>query len=227
MSAAAPTADLPPPSRSGQLLSLVRRLWDYGRDLSRVLRQRHPANDSAELRRCFRTTDIVLILTRIAVGMRRAQQLGERIVATASRIDANAGPDSPQPETAHTPCPRAASSTGPRAPRLARCAGPRPADTLSLLVRLPTADKIARKVLRQPIGVVLADICRDMGITPGHPLWDELHAAIVEFGGSGFIRRVRDSLSHAFPIAPLVEHLKTRPRASPEPACTGPPPAPA
>src|ERR1700760_4015739 len=100
MSAAANTADLPPPSRSGNLLALLRRFWDYGRDLSCTLRQRHPANDTAEPRRRFRTTDIVLILTRIAVGMRRARLLGERITATASQIDANA---QPEPEPAPRP----------------------------------------------------------------------------------------------------------------------------
>jgi hypothetical protein len=94
-------------------------------------------------------------------------------------------------------------------------------------VRRPTADRIARKVLRQPIGAVLADICRDMGISRGHPLWDELHAAITEYGGGKVLRRVRDKLIQAFPIADLVERLKTAPEASPEPAGTGPPPAPA
>ncbi|HTI83523.1 MAG TPA: hypothetical protein VL614_23965 [Acetobacteraceae bacterium] len=223
MSDAAPSADLPPPSRSGHLLSLVRMLWDYGRDLSRTLRQRHPSNDNAALRRTFRTTDIVLILTRIAVGMRRARLLEEKIIATASRIDAFA-----QPEPEPCPRPRAVTNTAqPRARKLAQPQERRPTDTLSLLVRLPTADKIARKVLREPIGAVLADICRDMGICRGHPLWDELHAAITEFGGGGFVRRVRDRLNQAFPIAHLVERLKTRPEASPEPASTGPPPAPA
>ena len=223
MSTAAPTAELPPSSRSGHLLLLVRKLWAYGIELSRSLRQRHPANDTAHLRRNFGTTDIVLILTRIAVGMRRARLLGEKIAATASRIDSHA-----EPEPAPSPPPRAVPSAArPRAPRLAQPAEPRPSDTFSLLVRLPTADKIARKVLRQPIGAVLADICRDMGIGQGHPLWDELHAAIIEFGGSSFIRRVRDRLHQAFPIAPLVERLKSRPETAAEPVSTGPPAAPA
>ena len=221
MSAATPTADLPPPSRSGHLLSLVRKLWNYGIELSRTLRQRHPANDTAELRRNFGSADIVLILTRIAVGMRRARLLEQTITADATRIDAHADPEP-------SPAPRAVPSTAqPRAPRLARPAEPRPTDTLSLLVRLPTADKIARKMLRQPIGAVLADICRDMGIGRGHPLWDEVHAAIIEFGGSSFIRRVRDRLSQAFPVAHRVERLKTGSEPSPDLACTGPPPAPA
>ncbi len=223
MSVAALTADLPLPSRSGHLLSLVRKLWDYGIELSRTLRQRHPANDTAQLRRSFGTTDIVLILTRIAVGMRRARLLEEKIAATASRIDAHA-----EPEPAPSPPPRAVPSTAqPRAPRLAQPSEPRSTDTLSLLVRLPTADRIARMIHRQPIGAVLADICRDMGISRGHPLWDELHAAIIEFGGSSFIRRISARLNQVFPVSRLVERLKTGCETSPGPACTGPPPAPA
>ncbi len=39
MSTAATTADLPPPSRSGRLLALVRSLIDYGKQLAATLRQ--------------------------------------------------------------------------------------------------------------------------------------------------------------------------------------------
>ena len=40
------------------------------------------------------------------------------------------------------------------------------------IVRLPTPAEItADQVRRRPIGAVLADICRDLGITTDHPLW--------------------------------------------------------
>jgi len=35
-----------------------------------------------------------------------------------------------------------------------------------------------------PVGVVLAGICRDLGITPHHPLWEDVSRAIVACGGS-------------------------------------------
>ena len=45
---------------------------------------------------------------------------------------------------------------------------------------------------RRPVGAVIADICRDLGITPGHldrAFWDELSHAIIAYGGSlaGFL----------------------------------------
>ena len=64
-----------------------------------------------------------------------------------------------------------------------------PLDPQDLFGKLPTIDQIAARVRRQSIGAILADICRDLGITRDHPLWDELHDAI-EYGGS-FVRLVR------------------------------------
>ena len=52
------------------------------------------------------------------------------------------------------------------------------------LAHLPTADEIAAEVRRRPIGAVIADICRDLGILPGHKLWRELSLAIIDHGGS-------------------------------------------
>ncbi len=87
---------------------------------------------------------------------------------------------------------------------------------------MPTPEQIAAKVRRQPIGAVLADICRDLSIAPSHPLWDELHRAMNEYSGN-YIRLVMDRLNQAFPIAHIVARLKARPAAPTEPAGTGPP----
>jgi hypothetical protein len=52
------------------------------------------------------------------------------------------------------------------------------------LARLPTPEQIAAQVRRQPIGAVIADICRDFGITASHPLWRDVQRAIIKHGGS-------------------------------------------
>ena len=42
-------------------------------------------------------------------------------------------------------------------------------------------------VRRRPVGAVIADICRDLGIMPGQldrAFWDELSHAIIVYGGS-------------------------------------------
>ena len=91
-----------------------------------------------------------------------------------------------------------------------------PADTDPRLANLPTPEQIAAKVRRQPIGAVLADICRDLGIAPNHPLWNELRNAINAFGGN-FIRLVGDRLDRAFPMAHVMARLKANPADPPEP----------
>jgi hypothetical protein len=55
------------------------------------------------------------------------------------------------------------------------------------LARLPTEEEIAEEVRRRPIGAVIADICRDLGIAPGHldrAFWDEISLAIILYDGS-------------------------------------------
>jgi hypothetical protein len=225
MSDAAATADLPPPSRSGRLLSLVRKLIDYGQHLADTLRQRAVPDDTTGLASTFGTGDLTLILARITQGLHRAGLLAEKITRNAARLDAE-----PQPKPAPSPrAPRALPCEAqPPSPRPAQ--PQQPADTASSLANLPTPDRlaigldpvVAAKVRRQSIGAVLADICRDLGIAPSHPLWDELHSAINEYRGN-YIRLVMDRLNQAFPIADILARLKAKPAAPPEPAGTGPP----
>ena len=111
---------------------------------------RDPATDI----RHFDTSDISLILARITRGLQRAQVLEERLVRNAARLDA---PRRPQ-TTPATHKPRVTQSA-------VECS--QPSD--SPLARLPTAEQIAADVRRRPIGAVLADICRDLGVLPSHP----------------------------------------------------------
>src|ERR1700758_5051370 len=91
MSDAAATADLPP-SRSGRLLALVRKLVDYGKQLATQFRERPAANDPRHLPRFYGTSDIAVILARIAQGLLRARYLEEKITSLATRIDSNPPP---------------------------------------------------------------------------------------------------------------------------------------
>ena len=217
MPAAATTADLSPPSRSGRLHSLVRKLIDYGRQLADTLRHHAVPNDTTDVARTFGTSDLILILARITQGLLRAGLLQEKITRTAVRLDAE-----PQPKPAPSPrAPRALPCKA-RPPSPRRAQAQQPADTDTRLANLPTPEQITAKVRRQPIGAVLADICRDLGIAPSHPLWDELHRAINKYGGN-YVRLVMDRLNQAFPIAHIVARLKAKPADPPEPAGTGPP----
>jgi hypothetical protein len=165
-----PVAGAEAPSRTGKLLGLVRKLIDYGKDLANTLQQRTAATNLVLVTRAFGTKDIAFILARITRGLLRAAALEARVI---SRIA----------EEAKRPA--AASAPPPRQPRAAqpadRCPGPADDPRLACL---PTPEEIAAEVRRRPIGAVLADICRDLGILPSHPLWRELNLAIMDNGGN-------------------------------------------
>jgi hypothetical protein len=206
-----------PPSRSARLLGLVRQLIDYGRELATTIRQR-AFTDPRSVSRCFGTNDLALILARITRGLHRADALEARLLRNAPRLDA--GPRS----AASPPRPRASRpAAGPCAAPVAEEADPRLALVPALDPGMPTPEQIAAEVRRRPIGVVIADICRDLGIMPSHPLWRELDILIIEYGGS-LAALVQDVLNRVFPIpATAPAGSPAPPSRSPAPDCTGPP----
>jgi len=183
MTATANVPDPPTqPSRSARLVHLVRKLIDYGKELAASIRQR-AFTDPGSVISCFGTADVAQILARISRGLHRANALEARLLHNAGRLDA---------------APRGASSPGrPRAPRQA--AAPSADEADARITHLPTPEQIAAKVRRQPIGAGIADICRDLGIMPSHPLWRELQAVIISEGGS-LANLVKNILDQAFPI---------------------------
>jgi hypothetical protein len=207
-------ANAPDPStqlrRSASLLGLVRKLIDYGRELAATIRRR-AFTDPISVGCCFGTADAALILARISRGLHRANALEERLLRNANRLDT---------------APQGGSSPAqPRAPRPATA--PAACETDARLAHLPTPEQIAAKIRRQPIGAVIADICRDLGILPSHPLWRELQVAIIRENGN-FAGLVKDILDQAFPISTTAPPRLTRcppaPLAQfPAPVCTGPP----
>jgi hypothetical protein len=197
------------PIRTGRLLSLVRKLIDYGKQLAASLHHHSETTNLRPVMRAFGTRDIARILARITCGLLRAQALADKVHHNAARLDAPPQPN-PQP-TASTRSPSA-----PRPPRV-RQLGPDHAP-----LSLPTPDQIAAKVRCQSIGAVITDICRDLGIMPSHPLWRELQALIEEYRGN-FPRLVLEILDR--PWLYLIDSLHKAQTANPHtPACaTGPP----
>jgi hypothetical protein len=194
-------AATPKPSPAGRLLGLVRQLIDYGRQLATTLRTNpHP----------FSTSDITLILARITRGLLRAEALEARIIRAAARLDAEPAPPRAPSDSRSPPARGTARSTG-----AAR----------SLEVCLPTSEQIAADVRRRPIGAVIADICRDLGIMPSHPLWPELRRLIIRYGGD-LANLVKDILDRAFqrPAASWPPGWPAASPQSPGPSGTGPPP---
>jgi hypothetical protein len=200
-----PPTDKPTPS--GRLLNLVRKLIDYGKQLGAALTQR--TADLASVTRDFGTKDIALILARIRCGLERANLLEARIIHEAVQLDAGAARV-------------AAAAVPPRAPPATpRPPAPPKEQPDPRLARLPTSEEIAEQVRQRPIGAVLADICRDLGIVPSHPLWLELMVLVPEHGGN-FPALFEDIWDRVLPLPG--RHPPGVSPPSPAPAATGPPP---
>jgi hypothetical protein len=153
------------PRSTGRLLSIVRKLIDYGRQLVSTLRQPTAPTDLPDIARNFGTGDIAQIVARIMRGLLRATALEARLAHRR-----NPPPSGPTARTA-------------RKPRAARPVRHHAIAAEPLLADLPSADEIAAEIRHRPVGAVIADICRDLGIPLSHTLWRELTLAIVANGG--------------------------------------------
>jgi hypothetical protein len=214
------------PAAIGRVLSVVRKLIDYGKQLADTLQQRATAPGFARFASRFGTADVAFILARITNGLLRAAALEARLCRCAERGQDLTSPPMRLPAT-REPSPArkvAPTSDPPKRQSTDDTQDPR-------LARLPTADEIAAEVRNRPVGAVIADICHDLGITPGQfdrAFWDELSYAIIAYGGSlaGFLDKLHRRLAafvagdHSDPANPL---WPAAPPRLPAPA-TGPPP---
>ena len=164
-----PAAGADATNRNGRLLTLVRTLIAYGRHMAAALQQRTSATDLADITRHFGTIDIGEIVARITRGLLRAAALEARLISHPIR----------EPAT-----PAALTAPSPREPRAAQPEDESAGAGEPRIVRLPTPGDIAAESRRRPAGAVLADICRDLGIVPSNPLWRQLSAAIISYGGN-------------------------------------------
>ena len=178
------------PTAIGRVLSLVRKLIDLGKQIANTVQQRATTPGFAVFAKPFGTADLAFILARITAGLRRAAALEASLTRHA------AGGQDLAPAPIRMPAPR-----GPGAPRQPSAPSPPPAIPTDdpRLARLPTEAQIAAEVRRRPVGAVIADICRDLGITPGQldrAFWDEISHAIMVYGGSlaGFLAKLNRRL---------------------------------
>lgn len=203
------------PSRSGLLLSLIRRLIDYGRDLATTIRQQS-VTDPRQVRNRFGTIDLAAIVRSIARGLLLANALEARVLQRVAFLDKPPKPRQPRPR----PKPRPTPPAGPAGPPLTPAPGPDPAPGPAP-DGLPTPEQIAIEIRRRPIGAVLADICRDFGMLPGE-LWRELQEAIRGHGGS-VSRLLIDLFDRYCPLPRKGFSPPGLPGPTPAPAGTGPP----
>jgi hypothetical protein len=197
----------PRQSRAGRALNLLRKLIDYGQELARTVQQRAAAGTLFTVALHFGTRDVALILARITRGLRLANALEARLMSHPVRPDAVPGLARARPDPARHPARRPVK---------------RPA-----LPDVPTAEEIAAALRHRPAAAVIADICRDLGIVPAHPLWGEVMTVLSGHGG-GFVmfyKNVMDRMC-AWLTARAADNTEgwPAPRSQPAAACsTGPP----
>lgn len=207
-----PTDEPDPPapsraSRSARLLNLVRKLIDYGKELATTIRQR-AVTDPHDVSRRFGTADIARIVAMITRGLHRANALEDRIVRRAAHLDA--------------PTQGISSPHGPRSRPPATPAAVEPTDPT--LARMPTPAQIAADVLRRPIGAVIADICRDLGIGPSDPIWQEVRLAIIDNDGDLFALAIGISDRSGEPLSEVWSLVWQEPPAPEQPSVVTRPP---
>ena len=163
----------PADSHAARVLSLLRKLIAYGQDLARTVQERAAASTLLTITLHFGTRDFALILARITRGLRLAHALETKLLSSPLR-----------PNSDPTPADQTQRPAGPRAKRPA-------------LPDVPTAEEIAAALRGRPAAAVIADICRDLGIAPGHKLWDEVMWVVAE-AGCGFIKLLKDTMARVF-----------------------------
>jgi hypothetical protein len=188
---AAASTPAPTPTRTGRVLGLLHKLIDYGKEVVQTLQQRGPTSiDIRTITQHFGTLNIALILMRVVRGLRLATALEARVLAHPRWDDAALAAAADRAAAAS-----AASSERP--PRSTEPAAPRTRRPLPPLSDVPSAEEIAEALRRRPLGAVVADICRDLGLGPSHPLWREVMDVVTEYGGN-FAKLLSDVLDRLF-----------------------------
>ena len=146
--------------RFASVLLLVRALIDFGRQMLATVQQGSDRSGLTDIKLRFRTLDLSAIVARVTRALALAAGLETRLEKLAARepVDDESG---------------APSERAPRA-RAAKVANG----------GLPSAAAIAQRLREKPIGVVLEEICRALGIVPRDPLWRKAFLPILKHGGS-------------------------------------------
>jgi hypothetical protein len=211
------TAPSPQPtSRGNRLRTLIDDLILFGRLLIEALQSEPTSEITARIINRFNGRGIAAIIGRVTRGIMLATALDVRVRNQAKRINNPPPPRLPEDRKRTTRTPRAK-------PLLTD-------DDEALLARMPTPEEIAHNIRTRPIGAVLGDIARDLGLNEADPLWMRIYSDILNthcFTGLRHLLKPRRTPSER-------QRRKRRPPAAralapppPQPAPATGPPAPA
>lgn len=197
---------------AGRFAALLRRVFNCGKELLIAVRLRAHRPDFPRFAMPFGTTYLPHILRRIDAAMRRAVLLEQQALQRAGVLPPSRSRDlapfhreaSRDAASNDASSNDAASNNGPslgkscaarRDAELREDVPPAPARSQRTArparpsgdphcAGWPSIKQLAAELRRRPIAAVLAGICRDLGITPHHPLWSEMRQAIAAYGGN-------------------------------------------
>ena len=182
-------AQKPVPQNIADVLTLLHILLSYGRHLAITLEHRAAARGFSVIAQFFGTARVPVILARLARGMLRAMALERVLRARAARgrdlaylpprrraeREPQAGPPQPKPADVEPPPPLPAPRRRPETDE--------PPD----LASLPSLAQFEAEIRRRPVGRTIADICRDLGVSPTlceGSFWNALFEAITWYRGN-------------------------------------------
>ena len=192
---------------AGRFAGFLRRIINCGKGLAIAVRLRAHRPDFPRYAKPFGTNYLPFILRRINAAMRRALLLEQQALQhaglrsmlrirdrgpsdrAASRVAAsrdapsNDGPSLGEARAARRDA-ELREDVPPAPARSQRTARPARPSGDPHYAGWPSTKQLAAELRRRPIAVVLAGICRDLGITPHHPLWSEMCSAITAYGGN-------------------------------------------
>jgi hypothetical protein len=183
------------PANIAQVLHILRVLLGYGRHLAASIEQRSTTRGFSFIARCFGTAKVAVILAHLCRGIMRAVVLERLLLARAARgRDLVVAPLRVRAQRKAQPVPQDEDGTAPPAPVQleAPIAAPLltpdadPDEPLDL-AHLPTLQQLEAEIRRRPIGRVIADICHDLGVSPGlctGTFWHQLFDALMSYRGN-------------------------------------------
>ena len=182
----------PPKDRRGEavpegiaaVLTVLRILLAYGNHLLATLELRAFQRSFATIAQCFGTARLPVIIARLTRGIRRAMALQRVLLARAA-----SGNDLvPEPPASYRPSRERSSAAANGRPRNTSDPAVRPdPEEQPDLDTIPTIAQLEAEIRDQSVGQVIADICRDLGVSPfrcEQRFAAALHDAITRYGGN-------------------------------------------